>query len=199
MNTTIRQLMIGLLLLALLTACGGQAATQAPDAVTTDPPRNTLSPTNAAGAETRTIRHAMGETEVQDSPQRVVVLDTGELDSVLALGITPVGAVTAIAKDGVFPNYLQDRIANIELVGTTQEPNLEKIAALQPDLILSSKLRHEEIYDELSQIAPTVFSEAVGVVWKENLLLNAEALGKKAEAEQLLADYQARLEALQQA
>jgi iron complex transport system substrate-binding protein len=150
----------------------------------------------AAGAQPacdgRLIDHAMGTTCIPERPQRVVVLDTGELDSSLALGVTPVGAVTAFA-DGGFPSYLQGRTDGIEVVGTIAEPNLEAILALDPDLILSSKLRHEAIYQQLSSIAPTVFTERVGVVWKENLLANGKALGLRAEAERLLADYDRRL------
>jgi iron complex transport system substrate-binding protein len=150
----------------------------------------------AAGAQPacdgRLIDHVMGTTCVPERPQRVVVLDTGELDSTLALGVTPVGAVTAFA-DGGFPSYLEGRTDGIQVVGTIAEPNLEAILALDPDLILSSKLRHEAIYQQLSSIAPTVFTETVGVVWKENLLANGEALGLRAEAERLLADYDQRL------
>jgi iron complex transport system substrate-binding protein len=146
----------------------------------------------------RLVEHAMGTTCVPERPQRVVVLDTGELDSALALGVTPVGAVTAFA-DGGFPSYLEGRTDGIEVVGTIAEPNLEAILALDPDLILSSKLRHEAIYQQLSSIAPTVFTETVGVVWKENLLANGEALGLGAEAERLLADYDERLAGLRSA
>ncbi|WP_158843379.1 hypothetical protein [Saccharothrix deserti] len=39
----------------------------------------------------RTIKHAMGETVIEKRPERVVVLDGGELDNVVALGIKPVG------------------------------------------------------------------------------------------------------------
>ena len=146
--------------------------------------------------ETRTVEHAMGTTEVPLDPARVVVLDTGELDSVLTLGVKPVGAVSAFA-DGQYPEYLGDLTDGIENVGTIGEPNLEAILALQPDLILSSKVRHEALYDELSAIAPTVFAETVGVVWKDNLKLNAEALNKTAEADALFAAYEARLAELQ--
>jgi iron complex transport system substrate-binding protein len=45
----------------------------------------------------------MGSTEITGNPKRVVVLDTGELDSVLALGVTPVGAVRADATTGLTP------------------------------------------------------------------------------------------------
>ncbi|MFO7172935.1 MAG: iron-siderophore ABC transporter substrate-binding protein [Bacillota bacterium] len=139
----------------------------------------------------RKVKHALEEIEVPAHPQRVVVLDTGELDIALALGVKPVGAVIADAESG-FPAYLKDQVEGIQRVGTIAQPDLETIAALQPDLILTNVLRHEKIYDQLKQIAPTV----VGVRpnrWKENLKLYAEALGKAEEAERLLQEYEARL------
>jgi iron complex transport system substrate-binding protein len=137
----------------------------------------------------RTVEHAMGTTEIPERPERVVVLDTGELDSALSLGVTPVGAVATDVATG-FLSYLAEGAAGVEQVGTIGEPNLEAIAALQPDLILSNKVRHEDLYDQLSQIAPTVFAERVGAVWKDNLLLAAEALGLEDEAEFALEEYE---------
>lgn len=149
----------------------------------------------AEAAETRTVQHAMGSTRVSGTPERVVVLDTGELDSATALGVKPVGAVEAIAGEGL-PAYLGDGVKGIELVGTIEQPSIEAIAALKPDLILSSKVRHEAIYDELSRIAPTVFTEEVGVTWKENFALHAEALGRGDEATRLQQEYDAKAKAL---
>ncbi len=140
----------------------------------------------------RDVEHAMGETEVPENPERVVVLDTGELDSAITLGVKPVGAVEATEGAG-YPQYL-DGTEGIENVGTIEQPNLEKIASLEPDLILSSKLRHEQIYDQLSGIAPTVFTESTGVTWKENFDVHAEALGKTGEAERAKDEYRTRVE-----
>jgi iron complex transport system substrate-binding protein len=169
-------------LVALLASgCGGSGA---------DPGAVGAGGSNAAS---RTVQHAMGSTEITGTPERVVVLDTGELDSVLALGVTPVGAVRADAITGLQP-YLAERTQGVTMVGTVRAPNLEEIAALQPDLILSNKLRHEQLYDEFSKIAPTVFAETVGVAWKENFLLVGEALGKRDEAERILADYKQKAE-----
>jgi iron complex transport system substrate-binding protein len=144
----------------------------------------------------RVIEHAMGETEITGKPQRVVVLDTGELESTMTLGVKPVGAVEAIPGEG-FPSYLEET-EEIENVGTIEEPNLERIAALEPDLILSSKLRHEQIYDQLSQIAPTVFTETTGVTWKENFEVHAKALGRIGEARTVKKEYQARTDEFKQ-
>ncbi|WP_448624890.1 ABC transporter substrate-binding protein [Geodermatophilus sp. URMC 64] len=180
--TAHRSLRLAVLVLAAalpLAACGGTSGEE-PAAG---------SPPAADGAFPRTVEHAMGSTEIAEQPVRVVVLDTGELDSALALGVTPVGAVTTDVSSG-FLSYLAEDAADVEQVGTIGEPNLEAIAALRPDLILSNEVRHEELYDELSAIAPTVFAEQVGAVWKDNLLLAAEALGLEDEAEAALADYE---------
>lgn len=183
-----------ILLVALLATACGATVTDGGDG-TDQGAAPTASPASDA-AFPRTIEHAAGETTIPEQPERVVVLDTGELDSMVALGIVPVGAVRAPVEDGLL-DYLQDETeGTTELVGTIDEPNLEQIAALQPDLILSSVLRHEALYDELSQIAPTVFTETVGVVWKENFLVHAEAVGLGAEAERMLADYEARADEL---
>ncbi|MGW1681140.1 ABC transporter substrate-binding protein [Saccharopolyspora sp. NPDC002376] len=165
---------IAVLALGSVTACG----TPAPDQPAPD-------------GEGRVVTHAMGQTTIVGTPQRVVVLDTGELDATLALGVKPVGTVLPDANKSLQP-YLADKAGDIEIVGTIGSPNLEKIAALKPDLILSSKVRDEENYEALSKIAPTVFAETVGKTWKENFLLDADALGKKAEAQQILDSYQQR-------
>lgn len=145
----------------------------------------------------RVIEHAMGETEISGTPERVVVLDTGELDSAMTLGVKPVGAVEAIPGEGL-PAYLEGT-QDIELVGTIEQPNLEKIATLEPDLILSSKLRHEQIYEQLNEIAPTVFTETTGVTWKENFEVHAKALGRTEEADKVKQDYQDHIDEFQQA
>lgn len=162
-----------------LTACGGteEAGSRSGAAATPD------------AAFPRTVEHAMGETEIPERPERVVVLDTGELDSVLSLGVTPVGAVTT-AVSAEFLSYLAEGAADVERVGTIAEPNLEAIAALQPDLILSNKVRHEDLYAQLSQIAPTVFAERVGAVWKDNFRLAAQSLGLEEDAASALAEYE---------
>ncbi|HEX2144870.1 MAG TPA: iron-siderophore ABC transporter substrate-binding protein [Glycomyces sp.] len=144
---------------------------------------------NEAEGETRSIDHAMGTTEIPADPQRVVVLDTDKIDTALTLGITPVGAARAGETD--LPTYLGD-LSGVTVVGTVSEPDLEAIEGLEPDLILGSKFRQEAFYDELNAIAPTVFTAMVGVTWKENFLLDGDALGKGEEAKQLLDDYETR-------
>lgn len=142
------------------------------------------------------VEHAMGQTCVSERPQRVVVLDTYELDAALSLGVKPVGAVEAIAGAG-FPAYLARLTEGIEVVGTISAPNLEAILALSPDLILSSTGRHEEIYPQLSEIAPTVFTEALARThWKEYLSIYAQALNREDVLANRLAEYEARIDTI---
>jgi iron complex transport system substrate-binding protein len=143
------------------------------------------------GVFPRTVKHALGETKLEKKPERVVVLDSGELDDVLALGITPVGMATNSGQSGV-PSYLNDKAQGIKTVGGVSELNIEAIAALKPDLILGSKLRANDLYSKLSAIAPTVFSIRPGFPWKEDFLLVADSLGEETKATGLLNDYQKR-------
>lgn len=146
---------------------------------------------SSGSGQTRTIHHAMGDTEVAAHPKRVVVLDTGVLDDVVSLGVDPVGSVHAKVTDGL-PKYLRHDVHGTKIVGTILEPNLEAIASLHPDLILSNAVRSKDIYDQLSGIAPTVLAKDIGVTWKHNFKLFAKALGKLDKAKRMLADYEQR-------
>lgn len=78
---------------------------------------------------------------------------------------------------------------DVEIVGTELEVNLEKIAALKPDLIIGNKVRQEAIYDKLSAIAPTVFSETLTENWKENFSLYAKAINNEDKGNEVLQQF----------
>lgn len=165
--------------IVLTAACGG--AGSGPEGGPSDP------------GYPRTIPTAKGDVTLPAKPKRVVVLDTAELDSVTALGVTPVGAIPPHLSDGDgFPAYLEDKLAGTKVVGTSTEPRLDVITSLQPDLILSNKVRHDKIYDQLSAIAPTILTETTGFPWKANLAVHAQALGKEKEAQAAVSAYEAR-------
>ncbi|RJO74845.1 iron-siderophore ABC transporter substrate-binding protein [Nocardia panacis] len=145
----------------------------------------------------RTVDTVMGPVKIGKAPKRVVVLDTAELDSATLLGVKPVGAVIAHTRtQGGFPDYLAGKVDGITDVGPLLEPNLERIASLRPDLILSSKVRHEKVYAQLSGIAPTVFTETTGSTWKENLVVHAKALGLEQQAADAMKRYADQARAL---
>lgn len=183
----IRRLTLAASAAASLTLVAGVATVASASTPPSDPPAGD---TSASGAHV--VVHAMGETEVPADPQRVVVLDSSFLDSAVALGVVPLGAPEGRSAAGL-PSYLPaDVLESVEIIGETNNPNLEAIAALDPDVIIGAKVRHEAIYDQLSQIAPTVFSESSGTSWTEQVLLTGDALGRLDEAERLLAEFEAR-------
>lgn len=149
----------------------------------------------APAAFARDVTHIMGTTNVSDAPVRIVALTNEATEDLLALGIVPIGAVRSINTERWF-DHIAAQLDTTTMVGDELSPDMESIAALEPDLIIGNKKRHEKIYDQLSAIAPTVFVENVTGQWKENLVVYAEAAGKSAEAETILADYHRRVEAI---
>lgn len=145
----------------------------------------------------RDVNHAMGTTNVPDEPKRVVVLTNEATEAVLELGVTPVGAVKSWFGDPWYP-FLGDQLEGVEQLGTELDVNLELVASLQPDLIIGSTKRHEDIYTQLSAIAPTVYV-VNATDFQKNMVTYADALGKAAEGDASLADYNADLEKLKKA
>lgn len=148
---------------------------------------------SAGSSETRSVEHARGTAEVPADPERVVVLEPVELDTAVALGVTPVGAAVASNITGV-PEYLG--VDGVETVGTVPEPDLEAIAQLEPDLILGTESRNSKLFSQLDSIAPTVFLEAHSDPWQENMLVIGDALGQKAEAQELIDGFNDRCESI---
>ena len=136
------------------------------------------STSDSTDTATHEVTHARGTTTVAEAPQRVVTLEPLELDTAVAVGITPVGAAVANMVKGV-PSYLG--VEGVTPVGTVSEPDLEAIASLKPDLILGTESRHSALYDQLSAIAPTVFIATQADPWRDNAALIGEALGREDE------------------
>ncbi|EET60293.1 periplasmic binding protein [Marvinbryantia formatexigens DSM 14469] len=149
-----------------------------------------------------TIEHALGETVIEEQPERVVTIGWGNLDVPLALGIAPVGVSKptygATDENGLF-SWTNEAFTGLGV----EEPNVfddtdgldfEAINNAQPDLILAvySGISAEE-YEQLSEIAPTVAytTEAWATTWQDMTLDNAKALGKEAEAQTLVDDLEA--------
>ncbi len=148
----------------------------------------------AQGQET-VIDHAMGTTTIEGTPERVVTLYQGATDAAVALGIEPAGVVDSWVEQPMY-HYLRDDLAGVPHVGLETQPNLEEIAALNPDLIVASELRHEAVYNQLSQIAPTVTHETV-FAFKDTLDMIAKATGREAQAEAWYNDWNARIDEFQ--
>lgn len=147
-----------------------------------------------AKSEEFTVKHQLGDTKVKTNPEKVVVFDMGTLDTLDKLDVE----VAGVPHDGL-PEYLSAYKEKTENVGGLKEPDFEKINEMNPDLILISG-RQSEAYEELSEIAPTVF---VGVdttkymeSFEENVTLLGKIFGKEDQAAKELASVEEKIDAL---
>ncbi|CUH39276.1 Iron(III)-hydroxamate-binding protein FhuD [Jannaschia seosinensis] len=104
-----------------------------------------------------TVADRDGSTTFEASPERVVTLDWALIEQVRDLGITPVGA----PELGLYAEWVADPPLPEAVVdvGLRTEPNLERIAALEPDVILASDLDPAQVA-QLNRIAPTLVFDA---------------------------------------
>ncbi|MHC1560104.1 iron-siderophore ABC transporter substrate-binding protein [Actinomycetospora sp. C-140] len=144
-----------------------------------------------------TVQHAFGQTTIPTKPTRVVTVGYNDADFALALGTVPVGVRDFIgAFDETTRPWAQQALngARPEMVGGN-EIDIEKVASLQPDLILGVySYMDRATYDRLSQIAPTVADpvENVAAPWQEQTRITARALGVPERGEQVVGDVERR-------
>ncbi len=122
---------------------------------------------------------------------RIATLYQGATDSAVALGLTPIGVVDSWLEKPMY-RYLRDALAGVEHVGLETQPNLEKIAWLNPDLVIASDFRHARIAPLLEAIAPTVSAPTV-FNFKTTLTMVASATGREAQANELLEQWDDRV------
>lgn len=135
----------------------------------------------------------MGTLTLSQPPQRVIGLEFSFTDTLIRLGVTPVG----VARDANPLPLLDELTVGIPSVGTRAQPNLEAIVSLQPDLIIADLSRHAGIYNQLSLIAPTiVFNSLTGSYEDilEQFQIIGDLLGKSEEAARLLEEHRTAFE-----
>jgi len=135
---------------------------------------------NRAG-ETITITHELDETVVTKNPANIVVFDFGILETLDVLGIDVAGL-----PRGNMPTHLEkydtDEYAN---VGSLKEPDFEKIAEINPDLIIISG-RQSTLYDELANIAPTIYLDIDTERYMESFEENLQVIGEIFDKEEAI-------------
>lgn len=123
--------------------------------------------------ETVKVTDGNGKTlELASHPKKVVVFDMGALDTIREFGKSEV-VVGAPLK--TLPSYLSS-FKNIESAGGIKEPDMEKINAMQPDLIIISG-RQQDMQKELEKISPTLYLAVDSKKAWESTMTNIETLG----------------------
>ncbi|WP_203363106.1 iron-siderophore ABC transporter substrate-binding protein [Bacillus sp. REN10] len=171
-------------LLVVLAACGNSKSEEKSAATNEKEGEKTES-------TVREVTHAMGTAEIEGKPKRIVTLYQGATDTILEFGITPVGVVESWAQQPMY-DYLKEDLKDVKYVGLETQPNLEEIAALKPDLIIATKIRHEEVYEQLNKIAPTIVNETL-YDFKDTAKLIGEATEEQAKADELVKAWEERV------
>ncbi|HLS07473.1 iron-siderophore ABC transporter substrate-binding protein [Lentibacillus sp.] len=168
-------LILSVLVLTMLAACGSNGDE-------TDTGRD-----ESTAERTVTIEDATGEKTIEGIPEDIVALEWYNAEQLLSLGIQPAG-IPNIDGFNNWMNIEEDLADRVEDVGTRQEPNLEAISRMDPDLIIAAQFRHEQILDRLEDIAPVVtfapYSEAGSADLYEELMNEFETIAKITDKEQ---------------
>ncbi len=200
---------IAIALTVFLTACSNEPKTTTEEPGATTPPAATEAPAEASpsaepSAEENvqypmTIKHAFGETIINEKPERVATISWGNQDVPLALGVVPVGVSQAnygvLDDSGLLPWTLEGfkslGVDSPVIFNDTDGLNFEAISDAAPDVILAaySGITQEE-YDLLSAIAPVVAYPTMAwqTYWRDQIIMDATGMGMKAEGEQLVTE-----------
>lgn len=162
---------------------------------------------NESSGETRTIEHPYGTTEVPVEPQRIVDLTGGAgVDQLLTLGLVPAGSRSDSLGESGAPAWFDEVEWPVEVsagdivnIASNTDVNLEKIAVLDPDLIMGWEYFFDSVYEQFSEVAPSVgISPTNGPDWEEGFRKVAEVVGREARFREWRESYERRIEELRE-
>ncbi|AST96302.1 ABC transporter substrate-binding protein [Shouchella clausii] len=173
--------------IAVLTACGSGAEGSGP---ANEGTRENSGEQQGNGEQT--LSYLGQDYVLPENVERIVVTGAMEaMEDALVLDVEPIGAMTI---GGAFPDMFAPITGQTEPIGEKTEPDVEKILALDPDVILASTKFPPEVIEELEKIAPTVQISHIATDWEDNLRFLAELTGKQEVAEESIAAYYEELE-----
>ncbi|MGQ0679854.1 MAG: ABC transporter substrate-binding protein [Actinomycetota bacterium] len=181
-DLTRREFILGLATAGLLAACGD---------------RRPSTPSTA----TRTVTADNGPVEVPVDPKRVVAAIGSFETDMVAVGVMPV-MTSSFAGPWV-------KLSPSVVITENIPPDPEELVALRPDLIVGwNWVTAEPVFDQLVQIAPYVgLGESAATAgdgfdpgpikgWGKLFLSVCDAVGRRAEGERLVAEFETRLDRL---
>ena len=124
-----------------------------------------------------TVKHAYGETIMPENPKKIIVLKLEDLALALDLDMTATRSFEGW--------YLEDQIkelgiGEVAVDEASDTVNFEQVLSYQPDLIIIRDSFDQSVYDQLSQIAPTIAFQLKDV--NASFVAMGMALGKEEAA-----------------
>lgn len=157
----------------------------------------------------REVQHEAGVTSICGYPERVVALDPHAMDLLLSLGVQPIGYAEidvallhpfSMGAEMTEIKYLGDRItAPPAYLGSRNQPSLETILKLQPDLIVGEGASRFN-YETLARLAPTLLLKGVEAdQWQQNIQTLAQAFGAEETAQAVITAHNQTIETVRTA
>jgi len=191
---------VTLALVATAAACAGDGGG---DADTSRTDGTGASVEQDASAFPVTIDHMFGRVTIEAPPRRIVALGMTEQDIALALGFTPLAMVAnPYSDDGLFPWASEGRdLSGVELVPIDLDgPSIERLAALEPDLVLATTASgNEAMYEEVVDYGVPILPPITGPMadsWQDLTRVIARALGVEDLANGVIAEAEAAIDGL---
>ncbi|WP_367131789.1 ABC transporter substrate-binding protein [Saccharothrix sp. HUAS TT1] len=162
----------------LLSACG---TTETPAPAPTEPAGGPVTVTDSRGKEVK----------LDSAAKKVVVLEWGEAEIVASLGVMPVGVADAAGYKTW--NVIAPLAADVKDVGKRNEPSVDSIVALDPDVVIMPEGRDTTLAGQLEQYVPVIVTKSSDASrnfdrLREDVKVIAQAIGKSAEGDELLSE-----------
>ena len=146
----------------------------------------------SGGAETRTVTDSSGaDVEVPADPKNVATLHYAATETLMDLELPPVGQGSY--QEPTVPKDWVDELSDIPVVAQ-EEPDLEKLAEVSPDLILAPNILEPDMITQMEEIAPVYQFTLRGgdrANWQQRVQEVADAINQTEQLEKLDADFEA--------
>jgi iron complex transport system substrate-binding protein len=134
------------------------------------------------------------EVGITDPPQRIISLAPSNTEILYALGLED--RIVGVTDYCNYPPQVTEK----ETIGGYSSVDVEKVVSLHPDLVVAADGSTEEVIDHLRGIGLTVIAlnppDIQGIL--HDIEIMGQATGTEAEAEAIVADMQARMDAVQE-
>jgi len=191
-------ILLSIIVLSLLTSCGGPSETTTPAETTT--PTETTKPPTTTPATIHITDQTDRELIVTTDPQRIISLSPSNTEILFALGLGD--KVVAVTQYCTYPAEAQEKTKIGGVSPTDIDVSIEQIVDLNPDLILATETHLAEVVPKLEQFVPeaTVLviltqTESFEVVF-EAIEMIGKCTGTEEKATQIVSEMKQSIEAI---
>jgi len=148
------------------------------------------------------IEHDAGSTTVEAPAKSVAAISDETVDLLAALGVEPVALassrVSGTPGEPIGDSYYVD-IGEPVYLGQVESPSIERLAGLGPDLVVMDPYGATDLYEKVSEVAPTLsYGDRAPGWWRRPLVDVGRATGREARGRRFVADYDARVKQLRE-